>query len=159
VSVFASAGLALTASPGDVYAQALAPQAAADALRGFGMVSLSTSEQPALREERRVREPSAGFLLGSALAAWINAAAQLDFDLKNPAGVGPPHVALGGENTDYIAVECREEQQAFVTLESRRQDLSLPLPQAASFLERSGAEYLTAWKDRQSGAPAGCAGR
>jgi hypothetical protein len=137
-------------SPPAGRAAELAPAAQADLRRAFSMVGASGSEEPALRQERRAHEPSMGFMVGAALAAWVNAAAQLDFDLKNPADAGPPHVSQSGGDPDAMVQDCFDEKLAFDHLEARSRSLGLTPDQvvvAAGALQ-SGAP--AAWRARRS---------
>ena len=133
------------------------PAVQADMRRALAMVGPSASEEPAMRQERQAREPSPGFMTGAALGAWINAAAQLDFDLKNPAGVGPPHVSQDGDDPDAILQDCADEKTAFTRLEARSRSLGLTPDEviAAAGATRSSSA-LTAWLTRRSGAVASC---
>lgn len=130
-------------------AQAAEPTVQDEIRRGAEAVGGFTSEEPALRQERAAREPSPGFLLGAALGAWINAAAQLDFDLKNPQGIGPPHAHISQDGDNILREECREEAVAFDHLETRSKALGLA-PETAS------PASATAWRERSKGQPAGC---
>ena len=123
--------------------------------RGAAAVSLSTSEEPALRVERRTREPSPGFLLGAAFAAWTNAAAQLAFDLANPTAAGPAHASQNGALDDFIAEDCREEGAAYRALESRSRALALDVGRVAA---AAGASQVEAdlWRGRRAGPAAAC---
>jgi hypothetical protein len=104
-----------TAPPG--LAAPLAPADSAEMRRGLAMVDASTSEEAALREARRAGEPSAPFMIGTALGAWVNAARQLDYDLKTPSG--------DGDDSGAIAIDCFDERTAFDRLEARRKALHL----------------------------------
>jgi hypothetical protein len=134
----------------------LSPGAQADLRRALAMVGPSASEEPALRQERQAREPSPGFMAGAALGAWINAAAQLDFDLKNPAGVGPPHVSQQGDDPDAILQDCSDEKIAFAHLEERRQALGVTAQQVIAVAGARQGGALSAWRTRRSGAAAAC---
>lgn len=127
---------------------ALAPAGQAELRRGFAAAGPKTSEEPALRAERASREPSAAFMLGAALGAWINAAEALDYDLKNPSG--------DGDDSAAIAADCYDETTAFAHLESRRQAMEA---RPAQVLEAAGvvADSISAsWRARQSAQPAAC---
>ena len=118
-------------------------------------VGFSASEQPAVRAERARGEPSSAFMLGTALGAWINAAAQLDFDLKNPASAGPPHVSQTGGDPEALVRDCDDEKTAFDRLESRRRSLGLE-PQQVLSAASLAQEILRAWQSRQGGLSSGC---
>lgn len=143
--------LVVLPAPGAPPARAaeLAPAAQTDLRRAIVMVGPSGSEEPALRQERRAREPTPGFMVGAALAAWLNAAAQLDFDLKNPAGAGPPHVGQTGGDPDAMVQDCFDEKLAFDHLETRSRSLGLTPDQVvvAAGARQSGA--LAAWRARR----------
>jgi hypothetical protein len=150
--------LALVVLPGlgapPARAAELTPAAQADLRRAFAMVGPSASEEPALRQARRAQEPSAGFMVGAALAAWINAAAQLDFDLKNPAAAGPPHVGQTGGDPEALIQDCLDEKTAFDHLDARTRSLGLTPEQVVAAAPRGGA--LPAWRARGSRTVNGC---
>ncbi len=98
-------------------ASPLAPADSAELRRGLAMVDASTSEEAALRQARRAGDLSAAFMIGTALGAWINAAAQLDYDLNTPSG--------DGDDSGAIAIDCFDERTAFDRLEARRNALHL----------------------------------
>ena len=129
----------------------------AEIRRAVLAVGLSSSEEPAVRQERRSREPSAAFLLGAALAAWIQAREQLEFDLTNPAAAGAPHASQGPANEDAIAEDCAEEMQAFAHLDARASALGLTVEQvtAAAALQNRDALAI-AWQARRAGADRAC---
>jgi len=127
----------------------------ADMRRALAAVGPSTSEEPALRGERQARDPSPAFLLGAALGAWINAAAQLDFDRDNPTAAGPPHVSQSGADPDALAQDCAEEKLAFFHLEARRGTLGLSAEQAAAIVPLD-AKSLASWRSRISAPPPIC---
>jgi hypothetical protein len=151
--------LALVVLPalGAPAARAAEPAAAAqaDLRRAFAMVGASGSEEPALRQEGRAREPTPGFMVGAALAAWLNAAAQLDFDLRNPAGAGPPHVSQSGGDPDAMVQDCFDEKLAFDHLEARSRSLGLTPDQVAA---AAGAPQgaPAAWRARRSQTVGAC---
>jgi len=147
-------GLAL-ASP-SARAAELAPADQADLRRAVAMVALSSSEEPAMRQERQAREPSPAFQLGAALAAWINAAAQLDFDLKNPTALGPPHAHLGAPEDDFLLQECKDEATAFVRLEARSRALGLKPRQVAALAGPKAEGAQPAWLARRAGPASAC---
>jgi hypothetical protein len=153
--ILALAALSALGAP-PAHAADLAPDAQADLRRAMAMVGPSSSEEPAMREERQAREPSPSFAQGAALAAWLNAAGQLDFDLKNPAAAGPPHVSQTGDDPDALMQDCADEKTAFAHLEARRQALGLTPDQvvAVAGAQKSGA--LAAWLSRRSGPVAPC---
>jgi hypothetical protein len=133
----------------------------AEMARGFKAVGPSTTEEPALRAERQTQDPSAGFLLGAALGAWVAAAGQLDFDLKNPQAAGPPHVSQTGGDEDAILMECADETVAFDHLESRRKAMDATPQQViaaanAPAKDPYGADILGAWHARMAGPAKGC---
>ena len=125
---------------GLVLSSLLAPPAGAAGLdgpgtaelkRGFAAAELKASVEPALRAERQAgREPTLAFLAGAALGAWINAAAQLDFDLKNPSG--------DGDDTEAIAADCHDETRAFDQVEAGGRALALAPDQALGALGAAG---------------------
>jgi hypothetical protein len=133
-----------------------APGVQADIKRAFAAVGLSNSEEPAVRQERQAREPSPGFMVGAALGAWTNAAAQLDFDLKNPAGVGPPHVNLDDGPADFIQQDCADEKAAFDRLATRSQALGLTPQQVAAAAGAADKGVATVWQMRQGGPVKAC---
>ena len=143
----AGVGLARAAEP---------PTVQAEIRRAVGIVGGFTSEEPALRQERGSGEPSPGFLLGAALGAWMNAAAQLDFDLKNPQGIGPAHAHLGQEGADILREECREEAVAFEHMETRAKALGLTPEAAAAAGGVASGGTAEAWIRRRQGPVAGC---
>ena len=127
---------------------AVDPSTQSELRRGVAAAGHWASDEPAMRLERRNREPTPGFGLGAALAAWTNAAAQLDYDLKTPSG--------DGDDSEAIHLDCVDEAVALDHLESRRMALGLT---PAEVLEAAGgffADLLGAWRDRQSGPPKGC---
>jgi hypothetical protein len=142
---------------------ALAPARAADLSaaarddlqRALALVGPSTSEEPALRQERQAREPSPGFLLGAALGAWINAAGQLDFDSANPAAAGRPHVSQIGGDPDAFAQDCADEMTAFTHLEIRSQALGLTADRIVAAVPVGGG-VLAEWRARKSAVPTAC---
>ncbi len=140
-------GLARAAEP---------PTVQVEIRRAVGIVGGFTSEEPALRQERRAREPSPGFLLGVALGAWMNAAAQLDFDLKNPQAMGPAHAHLGKEANDLLRDECREEAVAFDHMESRAKALELTPEQVVAAGRVSDGGTVELWMQRRPGPPKAC---
>ena len=85
----------------------------------------------------------------------INAAAQLDFDLKNPASAGPPHVSQTGGDPEALVRDCDDEKTAFDRLESRRRSLGLE-PQQVLSAASLAQEILRAWQSRQGGLSSGC---
>ena len=94
-------------------------------------------------------------MLGAALGAGVNAAAQLDFDQKNPTAAGPPHVSQTGGDADALAQDCADEKIAFIRLESRRQALQLEPVQVLAAASMQGAN-LPMWQARLAGPTAGC---
>jgi hypothetical protein len=136
-------------------AGALSPSDRADLRRAYEAAKLSTSEEPAVRAERRAREPSPGFMLGAALGAWTAAAAQLDFDLKNPTAAGPPHVSQTGADDEALRQDCTDEATAFMRLDSRAGVLGLAPVQV---VEGAGVEkrVAQAWTARRAGPVRAC---
>ncbi len=116
----------------------------AEVRRGFARVGSQASDEPALRRERLTHEPSASFMLGAALGAWVSAAANLDYDLKTPSG--------DGGDAEAIGVDCYDERTAFAHLEARRQALDLAPSQATA--EPGVSSAWTA--RRRTGPPLGC---
>jgi hypothetical protein len=131
------------------------PDLTSEIRRAAEAVSLSTSEEPALRQERAVREPSPGFLLGAAYRAWTNATVQLDFDLSNPTAAGPAHASQNGELSDFIKAECREEAVAFENLERRSKALGVDASRVVAAAGAPPAD-AAAWIKRRGGAAAAC---
>jgi hypothetical protein len=149
--------LALALLPGlGARAAEPAPAVLADLRRAFLMVGPSGSEEPALRQERQAREPTAGFMTGAALAAWLNAAAQLDFDLKNPAGAGPPHVGQTGGDPEALVQDCSEEKTAFGHLEARARMLGFTAEQVIFAAGAPQTAALPAWIARKSQTVGAC---
>lgn len=136
-------------------AAAAQPDLAAEIGRAAEAVGLSASEQPALRQERAIREPSPGFMLGAAYRAWANAAFQLDFDLGNPTAAGPAHASQNAALSDFIKDECREEAAAFDNLESRSRGLGLDAQAVAAAAGASQADAAS-WVRRRAGPAAAC---
>ena len=121
----------------------------AEVRRGFALVGSRTSDEPAIRLERQAHEPSASFMVGAALGAWINAAAILDYDLKTPSGDGGDEEAIG--------VDCYDERVAFTDLEGRRQALDLAPSQVTAAAGVSDPMVLVALTGRQrAGSPPRC---
>ena len=120
----------------------------AELRRGVAAAGHWASDEPAMREERKTREPSAGFSLGAALAAWTNAAAQLDYDLKTPSG--------DGDDSEAIHLDCVDEALTLDHLESRRQALGLTPDQVIAAAGGFTPEVLAAWRVRQAAPPKGC---
>jgi hypothetical protein len=121
----------------------------------MAMVGPSTSEEPALRLARQSGELSPGFFLGAALGAWLNAAAQLQFDRDHPAAAGPPHVSQSGDDPDALAQDCAEEKLAFVHLQSHVQAMGVTAEQVAAAVPLDG-DRLAAWRSRASTTPQIC---
>lgn len=131
---------------GPALAAELAPADQAELKRGVAAVGYGTSEEPALRRERLTREPTAGFQLGTALQAWINAAESLDYRLHYPSG--------DGDDTEAIAIDCFDEKTAMTRLESRRQALGLTPEQVTAGSGIAVATVAAAWKARLASPPA-----
>jgi hypothetical protein len=148
--------LALVMLSTPVCAVELGADAVGDLKRAVAMVGASSSEEPALRQERQNHTPSPAFQLGTALGAWINAAAQLDFDLKNPAAAGPPHVSQGAANDDAIAEDCAEEAAAFDHLSARSMEQALAPGAVLAAAGVANAGVLAGWRARMVRPPRGC---
>jgi hypothetical protein len=133
----------------------LAPAAQSDLRRAYAAASLSTSEEPAVRAERQARDPSPAFMLGAALGAWTAAAAQLAFDVRNPAGAGPPHASQTGHDDDAFAEDCADEKTAFSRLDSRSRALGLG-PDQVIAIAGAPAAQAAAWQARKAGPPTAC---
>ena len=140
---------------GALFAQGAAAQAAeADVLlatelrRGVAAVGPGASDRPAIRAEQQARAVSEAFRTGAALAAWINAAETLDFDLRTPSG--------DGDDSAAIRQDCREEAVALADLEASRQALRLTPKQVLDAAGVTNAGVLAGWLARQAQAPAGC---
>ena len=135
-------------------AGALSPADEADLRRAYAAAALSSSEEPAVREERRLREPSTGFMLGAALGAWTAARDQLDYDLKNPQAAGAAHASQGPANLEAIDQDCREEKVAFERLTARADALAIA---PTAVLKAAGvvdAALLEVWRSRSGQGPA-----
>jgi len=141
--------LCLLAAPlASLAAAQLAPADQAELRRALAMVGPSTSEEPAVRQERRARDPSAAFMLGAALGAWESAAATLRYDLATPSG--------DGDDSEAIAEDCYDERIAFDHLQTRTSALGLTPPQVVEGAGLASGEVLTAWRARQAGASPRC---
>jgi hypothetical protein len=127
----------------------------ADLRRALTMVGPSASEEPALRDERRARDPSPAFLLGAALGAWINAAGQLNFDRDHPTAAGPPHVSQSGADPDALAQDCAEERLAFAHLQARAGAMDMPAEQVVRAASVDPA-VVAGWRTRSSAQPPIC---
>ena len=148
-----AAGLTLS-GPAQAQAGALSPADRADLRRAYAAAALSSSEEPAVREERRLREPSTGFMIGAALGAWTAARDQLDYDLNNPQAAGAAHASQGPANLEAIDQDCREEKVAFERLTARADALAIA---PADVLKAAGAEdpaLPEAWRARRGQGPA-----
>ncbi len=121
---------------------------AADIRQGLTAVGASASDQAALRAAMAAGEPSPGFRLGAALAAWRNAAAALDFDLHNPSG--------DGDDREAIGIDCFDEAAAFTHLEAARMGLGMTAEAALSAAGVTEGRVLAAWRARQAARPTGC---
>lgn len=95
--------------------------------RGRAAVGMLGTDAPALRDEA---VPSPAFRLGAALAAWLNAADQVAFDIENPMAVGPAHAHLDGPD-DFFADDCRDERVAFEHLTEAARALQASPPEVA----------------------------
>ena len=144
--------LSLVMIPAVALAAGISPSGFADLKRGYAAGSLSTSEAPAVRAERALREPSAGFLLGVALGAWSAARDQLAFDLEHPSAAGAPHASQGEADRDAIDQACGEEKVAFGRLEGRSREAGAD---EAAVVAAAGADSALpkAWKQRRDHAP------
>lgn len=149
--------LAFALAPAAALAAGLSRGELADLKRGYAASALSSSEEPAVRAERDLREPSAGFMLGVALGAWTAARDQLDFDVKNPAAAGAPHASQGPPNLDAIEQDCREEQIAFDRLESRNRAAGLEPADALAAADVRDPGIASAWRSRRRGQSSACA--
>ena len=129
----------------------LSPADQADLKRAYAAARASTSEEPAVRGERMLREPSAGFMLGAALGAWSAAHEQLDFDLNNPSAAGPPHVSQGAPDAEAFDQDCHDELTAFGHLEARSQGLA---PDAVTKAAAAPPDLSKAWIGRRASGPA-----
>jgi hypothetical protein len=143
-----------------VFACALAGAAAAvpvsaadqqDLKRAYAAAAPSASEEPTVRAERALRDPSPGFMLGAALGAWSAAHDQLDFDLKNPSAAGPPHATQGAPDLDAFDQDCHDELTAFQHLETRGQGLD---PAAVTTAASAPPALAKAWTNRRASGPA-----
>jgi hypothetical protein len=146
-AVIALAAMAAAAAPSAVAAGLRAGEQA-DLRRAIAVVGASTSEQPALRQEKLTREPSPAYMLGAALGAWIGAAAQLDFDLKTPSG--------DGDDSEAIGIDCFDERTAFDHLEARSQALGLAPRDVVEAAGLGGGPVLSAWREREAGPAKRC---
>jgi len=115
-----------------------------DARKGFAAVGVSTSDAAALRE---VQAPSAAYRAGAALAAWRNATASLDYDVKNPSGDG-----VDGA----VSLDCFDEKAAFADLDDSRKSLGLTPAEITASVGVKGASVGAAWVARQAGPPPAC---
>jgi hypothetical protein len=137
-AALAIAGM-LTFGAGGVRA-AVAP----DAQKGFAAVGVSTSDSAALRA---APDPSAAYRAGAALAAWRNASASLDYDLKNPTGDG-----VDGA----VSVDCFDEKAAFADLDASRQTLGLTPAAITAQAGMKDDSVAAAWLARQAAPPSAC---
>ena len=151
-SLLLSAALAALALP--ARAATLSAINIADLKRAFAAAALSTREEPAVRAERAHREPSAGFMIGAALGAWIAARDQLGYDLKNPQAAGPPHASQGPTDLDAIGQDCSDEQLAFTRLETRSHALGLEPAEVLKAAAVPDPALPDAWRMRRDHAPA-----
>jgi hypothetical protein len=126
----------------------LAPADQAELRRALAMVGPTTSEEPAVRQERKAHEPSLPFMLGAALGAWESAAATLRYDLETPSG--------DGDDSEAIAIDCYDERIAFDHLETRARALGLTPPQVVEDAGLTAGDVLPAWRARQSGPSPRC---
>jgi len=151
--------LFLTGMIGLVGSSALADELSrsdlADLRRAYAAAKLSTSEEPAVRTERAAHPPSPAFMLGTALGAWTAAAAELDFDLKNPTAAGPPHASQTGPDDDALRQDCTDEITAFARLDSRAGALGLT---PAQVVGAAGVDQGVAasWTVRRAGPVGNC---
>jgi hypothetical protein len=154
-ALIAGLTVALPAAVGSAaWAAPLSAADLADLKRAYAASALASSEAPVVREERRLREPSPGFMLGAALGAWTAARDQLDYDLKNPQAAGPPHASQGPADVDAIDQDCREEEAAFERLEARGRTLSLDPSEVLEAAALPEPAVLDAWRARRGHAPA-----
>ncbi len=115
-----------------------------DAQKGFAAVGASTSDSAALRE---APAPSPAYRAGAALAAWRNASASLDYDVKNPSGDG-----VGGA----VSVDCFDEKAAFADLDASPKALGLTPAEITAQAGVKDASVAQAWVARQAGPPSAC---
>ena len=126
----------------------LDPGLRAELRRGLAAAGHWASDEPALREERKLRTPSAAFSLGAALTAWKNAAFQLDYDLRTPSG--------DGDDSEAIHLDCVDEATTFSHLEAQRTAVGLTADEVLAAAAAAEPETLAAWNARQAAAPKGC---
>jgi len=115
-----------------------------DAQKGFAAVGVSTSDAAALRE---AASPSPAYRAGAALAAWRNATASLDYDVKNPSGDG-----VDGA----VSLDCFDEKAAFADLDASRKALGLTPTEISAGAGVTDASVAKAWLTRQAGPPSAC---
>jgi hypothetical protein len=115
-----------------------------DAQKGFVAVGPSTSDAAALRE---AQTPSPAYRAGAALAAWRNATASLDYDVKNPSGDG-----VDGA----VSLDCFDEKAAFADLDATRQALGVSPAAITAQAGLTDPLVAKAWVARQAGAPSAC---
>jgi len=115
-----------------------------DAQKGFAAVGPSTSDAAALRD---TKTPSAAYRAGAALAAWRNATASLDYDVKNPSGDG-----VDGA----VSLDCFDEKAAFADLDASPRALGLTPAQITASAGVQDATVAKAWVARQAGPPSAC---
>jgi hypothetical protein len=115
-----------------------------DGKKGFAAVGPSTSDAAALRD---APAPSQAYRAGAALAAWRNAAASLDYDVKNPSGDG-----VDGA----VSLDCFDEKAAFADLDASRQALGLTPAAITAQVGVTDASVAKAWVARQAGPPSAC---
>ncbi len=115
-----------------------------DVQKGFAAVGPSTSDAAALRE---APAPSAAYRAGAALAAWRNASASLDYDVKNPSGDG-----VDGA----VSLDCFDEKAAFADLDASRKSLGLTPAEITARARVKDDAVGAAWVARQAGPPSAC---
>jgi len=128
----------------------------ADLVRGMKTVGLSSSEASAVRQEEKVGEPAPSFLVGTALAAWISARAQVEFDAKAPEAAGPPHNSQSGDTDDYVHQDCAEESIAFTALAARSRSLALEPEAVLAAAGLTDPALPAAWRAQTLGPAAIC---
>ena len=128
----------------------------AEMARARAQVGFLGADAAALREEAaRGAEPSPAFRLGAALAAWLNAADQLDFDIANPMAVGPAHANLAGPE-DFFASDCRDEAAAFEHLTAAALALDASPQDVAAAANLPAAGLTARWTARIPGQTKAC---
>jgi hypothetical protein len=139
----------LLAGPGLAQAGDLTAAQRQDLQRAVAMVGASASESAAVRQESAAHGPSPAFMLGAALAAWINAAAILRYDLATPSG--------DGDDSEAIAIDCYDERVAFDHLDERVRSATISPEYVFDVANISSGDALHAWIARRAaGQPPRC---